>query len=137
MMRTVFADSQYWVALGHRGDQWHLSAIAATRALGKARIVTTEEVLVEFLNTFSSQGWLRQAAVAQVLRMRSSPHIEVLLQTPASFAAGLDLYQRRMDKEYSLTDCISMEAMRTLGLTEVLTHDHHFEPERFVTLMRR
>ena len=32
----------------------------------------------------------------------------------------------RDKKEYSLIDCISMNAMRTESLVEALTNDHHF-----------
>ena len=45
------------------------------------------------------------------------------------------LYQARPDKQYSLTDCISMQAMRTEGLTEILTHDGHFTQEGFTILL--
>jgi predicted nucleic acid-binding protein len=54
-----------------------------------------------------------------------------LPQTSADFAAALSLYEARPDKEYSLTDCRSTLAMRTLGLSEVLSNDHHFTQEGF------
>ena len=82
MMRSVFADALYRVALAHRRDQWHQAAVAATRALGETQIMMTEEILVEFLNAFSSGAWLRRAVVAQVRRIRSSMHMEVIPQTP-------------------------------------------------------
>ena len=41
---------------------------------------------------------------------------------------GLDFYASRADKAYSLVDCISMDTMRQMGLTEVLTNDHHCHP---------
>ena len=135
-MRSVFADALYWVALAHRRDQWHQAAVEATRSLGETQIIMTEEILVEFLNAFSSGGWLRRAAVAQVRRIRSSQHMEVIPQTSTSFASGFELYARRLDKEYSLTDCISMQTMRERGITEVLTHDHHFAQEGFIVLIR-
>ena len=134
-MRRVFADTLYWVALVHRRDQWHQRAVAATRLLGEAQILTTEEVLVEFLNAFSSGRWLRQAAAAQVQRLRSRWNIEVVPQTPASFVLGFEFYQSRPDKDYSLTDCVSMQTMRQRGIMEVLTHDHHFVQEGFVVLI--
>ena len=46
------------------------------------------------------------------------------------------LYENRTDKEYSPTDCSSMEAMRQQGLHEVLTNDHHFEQEGFTILIK-
>jgi len=48
--------------------------------------------------------------------------------------AGLELYKHRPDKEYSLTDCISMQMMRQLGITDVLTQDRHFTQEGFTIL---
>lgn len=58
----------------------------------------------------------------------------MLPRTRADFAAALDLYEARLDKEYSLTDCRSLLAMRDLGLTEVLTNDHHFTQAGFAIL---
>jgi predicted nucleic acid-binding protein len=62
--------------------------------------------------------------------------VRVIAQSWESFLAGLDLYAARPDKGYSLTDCISMDAMRLEGLTEVLTNDRHFEQEGFRALFR-
>ncbi len=119
-MRRVCADTLYWVALVHRRDQWHQQAVEATRLLGEAQLLTTEEVLVEFLNAY---------------RLRSRRNIEVVPQTPASFVLGFEFYKSRPDKDYSLTDCISMQTMRQRGIMEVLTHDHHFVQEGFVVLI--
>ena len=54
-----------------------------------------------------------------------------LPQTSADFHAALALYESRLDKDYSLTDCRSMVALRALGISEVLTNDHHFTQEGF------
>jgi predicted nucleic acid-binding protein len=43
----------------------------------------------------------------------------------------LRLYEALPDKGYSLTDCISMEAMRRDGITDILTRDSHFRTGRF------
>ena len=69
------------------------------------------------------------------LKDLASPKIEVIPQSHESFLQGLDLYSRRRDKGYSLTDCISMSTMRQLGLSEVLTADHHFRQEGFTILL--
>jgi uncharacterized protein len=42
----------------------------------------------------------------------------------------------RLDKGYSLKDCISMHTMRQRGISEVLTNDRHFEQEGFRALFR-
>ncbi|MEE8302175.1 MAG: hypothetical protein V3S24_07050 [Candidatus Tectomicrobia bacterium] len=47
------------------------------------------------------------------------------------FLDGISLYESRLDKAYSLTDCISMQIMRRDGLIEGLTNDRHFTQEGF------
>jgi predicted nucleic acid-binding protein len=64
------------------------------------------------------------------------PNIQILAPDQALFQDGLALYERRLDKEYSLTDCISMHVMRRDGLTEVLTNDRHFTQEGFSILLQ-
>ena len=63
-----------------------------------------------------------------------NPKVHVIPQTRQSFLAGLDLYDARPDKGYSLTDCISMNVMKAEGVTDILTHDEHFNQEGFRTL---
>ena len=50
--------------------------------------------------------------------------------------AGIQLYAKRPDKEWSLTDCVSFVVMRQEGVTEALTGDHHFEQAGFVTVLK-
>ncbi len=52
-------------------------------------------------------------------------------QSRAGLLEGLALYRARPYKGYSLKDCISMQAMRREGITDVLTNDRHFEQEGF------
>ena len=72
-----------------------------------------------------------------VCAIRESAAVRLLPQTAASFSAGFELYQARLDKGYSLTDCISMETMRNHGMTDALTNDAHFEQEGFRPVLRR
>jgi uncharacterized protein len=135
-MRRVFADTVYWIALAHPLDQWHSRAVRAGRALRGAKIVTSDEVLIEFLAHFSGQGRLiREGAGRYVDRIFNNPDIIVRPQSRRTFLDGLALYKRRPDRGYSLTDCISMEAMREEGISEVLTHDNHFTQESFTILL--
>ena len=135
-MRQVYADTVYWIALANPLDQWHPSAVQAGRTLRGATIITSEEILTEFLAHFSGQGQLvRQGAVRYVERILGNPSIIVRPQTHHSFLDGFTLYKARPDKAYSLTDCISMETMRQEGISEILTHDAHFTQEGFTTLL--
>jgi uncharacterized protein len=68
--------------------------------------------------------------------MRENKTVRIIPQSAASFEAGFSLYRVRLDKGYSLTDCISMCTMKNGGITEVLTNDVHFEQEGFRALLR-
>jgi uncharacterized protein len=106
--------------------------------LAERRIVTAEEILTELLNYFGARGsYFRSAAVKLVERMQADRSVQVLPQTHEGFLAGLRLYQARPDNGFSLTDCISMEAMRRQGLNEVLTNDEHSSQEGFTCLLER
>lgn len=115
----------------------HERAKAFTRATPPHLIVTTEEVLTQYLNYFAAWGTqFRITAATNVENMRASRTVRIVLQSAVSFRVGLALYRSRPDKGYSLTDCISMETMRNEGLTDALTNDRHFEPEGFRVLFR-
>jgi uncharacterized protein len=133
----VFADSLYWIAMASDRDQWHQAALQASQRLGAVKILTSEAVLLEFLAGLSDRGrHMRRKAVETVRALQVHPNVEVVQQTHALFEAGLHQYEQRPDKEYSLVDCISMHLMRERGLSDALTHDHHFEQEGFRALLR-
>jgi hypothetical protein len=50
--------------------------------------------------------------------------------------AGLGLYGRRLDKEWSLADCIAFVVMKDEGITDALTTDRHFEQAGFKVLLK-
>jgi len=135
-MKTVFADTIYWVASLNSRDQWHDAVVLAESALGDFQIITTELVLMEILNFYAEYNQLlRQSAARLVRNMLNNPDIEVIKHSHKTFLDGLKLYEVRLDKNYSLTDCVSMNLMRERGVNEVLTHDHHFEQEGFTILL--
>jgi predicted nucleic acid-binding protein len=136
-VNTVFADTHYWIAIIDERDPWHDHACMVAQEHGAAKIVTTDEVLVEVLNAMSGRGkYLREAAVRLVYRLRRDPVVLVVAQSRASFDYGLIVYDARHDKGYSLVDCISMNTMRRLEITKILTHDRHFAQEGFEVLIQ-
>jgi predicted nucleic acid-binding protein len=52
------------------------------------------------------------------------------------FDRGLELYEQRPDKKWSLTDCISFVVMKDEGLQEALTGDEHFQQAGFAASLR-
>ena len=138
-MNLVFVDTFYLIALANPRDEWHEKAKAIGDSLGDTRQVTTESVITEFLNFFCSSGpYMRQAAVEMVdtvLQMAEKQIAKIIPQDHELFLSGLDLYRKRSDKGYSLTDCISMVIMWEYVITDVLTHDKHFTQEGFHILI--
>ena len=135
-MTALFADTFYWIALSDSRDDAHRRAIALTSERASSPIITTDEVLIEYLTFFAETERYRIEAAESVRELLDTRVIRVIPQSRESFLAGLDLYAARPDKGYSLTDCISMAVMRREGVTEVLTNDLHFEQEGFRTLFR-
>ncbi len=135
-MKPAFADTFYWIALANPRDHTHNRVLSFSGSLGSRVIVTTDEVLTEFLAFCASDSQLRMAAAAAVQDILGAAHVRVIPQTRGSFLSGLELYRARLDKAYSLTDCISMQTMWRESITEVLTNDRHFQQEGFRALFR-
>jgi uncharacterized protein len=136
-MRTIFADTFYWISFFNPNDVWYKQVRNVTKSLEPFQIVTTEDVLSEVLTFYSNSGLkTRQRTVELVKGILASADMQVIKQSHELFIAGLDLYERRLDKGYSLTDCISMNVMRQFNINEVLTHDKHFTQEGFSILFK-
>ena len=136
-MKRIFADSSYWIALLNPHDQLYRSTARLVPQLRRALLVTTDLVLAELLNYYAPRGSrMRQAASELVDAIVVDVHVEVAWSDQELFAAGRELYRHRVDKEYSVTDCVSMVVMKQGDIVEVLTEDRHFRQEGFRTLLR-
>ena len=134
-MTPVFADTLYWYGLANRRDQWHHRVLQAKADSAGRPVITTEEVLTEFLAAMPGDPFLRRAARILVEALFQDASITVLPQSHDSFLKGFRLYNARPDKAYSLTDCISMEVCKQQGIMEILTSDHHFAQEGLTLLI--
>lgn len=65
-MKTVFADSHYSMAIANPDDPWAKAAKAARSALDEVFMVTTDEVLTEFLAALSRGEHMRKQAAKMV-----------------------------------------------------------------------
>lgn len=126
----------YYIAVLLASDALHNRAVAFDAAAPAQRTVTTDAVLVEVLASFSKRGSdARLVAVELVDTLLADSRVTIVHQTAALFFSGVDPYRRRLDKGYSLTDCMSMVVCRELAIADVLTHDRHFEQEGFAILL--
>jgi uncharacterized protein len=132
-MKTVFADSYYYLAFVNERDAGHERALDFSRSY-RARSLTTEWVITEVADALSVPNQ-RGVFLELLAHLRSDPGLTILTATHELFDHGITLFSERPDKSWSLTDCISFVAMERHGVDEALTADHHFQQAGFVPLL--
>lgn len=140
MPEVVFWDTSAFVALGNRDDDLHSAAVAVNNGLARQRahILTTDAVLVEVANSFSKVA-LRPLAlrIIDALHQSTKMGAATLVHVDEElWRRGWNLFTKRPDKEWGLTDCISMVVMQERGVVRAFTSDHHFEQAGFIRLMQ-
>jgi predicted nucleic acid-binding protein len=133
-MRRLFADTHFYLALLNRADACHGRSVEFYRRESFDGIITTAWVLVELadgmLNAHS-----REACSRFIEHLRHDPETTIIQSDPEWMWRGFELYRKRPDKDWSLTDCISFVVMADEGLVEALTGDHHFKQAGFKALL--
>jgi predicted nucleic acid-binding protein len=106
-------------------DQAHARAVAhAARFQGE--MVTTTWVLTELGDAMCAPA-NRLEFVATLRDLQANSQFRIVPPDAALFEEGVNLFEARPDKEWSLTDCISFVVVTQERITEALTGDHHFE----------
>lgn len=135
-MKETFVDTSDFVAIFNKRDQLHEKALEVERQIGKVQKVTTELVLIEVLNYFCEfRADIKDYVIKSINYLFINRKIEIVPCSSAQFLEGFYLYKSRLDKGYSLTDCVSMNVMRERNINEILTNDDHFEQEGFRILL--
>ena len=136
-MTSIFADTSYWIALLNPRDALHIKALSVSGKFSSARIVTSEMVLVELLNSFSeTDARSRKAAARLAEGLLLNDRVTVVAQTSRQFESALEGYKRADDKNWSITDCASFQIMDREQIRSAFTHDRHFSQAGYETLLR-
>jgi predicted nucleic acid-binding protein len=133
-MNARFADTSLFVAYLNRADENHALACEYLTEWSTP-FVTTTWVLTEFGN-FLCETANRRLFAPFVKQLRLAPLGKITPESDELFDRGLDLYSRRRDKEWSMTDCISFVVMKEEGITQALSADHHFRQAGFTILLK-
>jgi predicted nucleic acid-binding protein len=131
-MTVVFADSYYFLALLNPRDAGH-SAVVRWTSENDSQVVTSSFVLLEIADALSRPP-RRGLAIGLVKGIVSNPKVEIVSASSEIFDAAWNLYEQRVDKNWSLTDCTSFVVMRNRGLVDALTADRHFSQAGFRAL---
>ena len=136
-MRKVFADTSYWIAVTRTGDGLHRKARVVTQRIGRVKIITSELVLVEYLNDMSKLGeYYRRLAVDTVRDLQSDDNVEIVPATSQQFWEAVQYYDSRPDQRWSLVDCSSFLIMEELKIRDALAYDRDFRQAGFTPLLR-
>jgi len=133
----VFLDTAYVNALVNVRDQWHNAAVQWEEerlAVERRRLVTTECVLVEIADGLAAVRF-RAQAVQVITTLQASSFVDIIPASSQLFRTALELYRRRADKDWGLTDCVSFVVMSEQSLSEALTTDDHFRQAGFRALL--
>jgi predicted nucleic acid-binding protein len=133
-MKRLFADTFFFFAFLSADDSAHQEASAFYDAFD-GELVTTEWILTELADGLSGIS-NRRTFIDFHRTLRDDSTVKIIPSDTELFAAGVELYAERPDKEWSLTDCISFIVMHREGLADALTGDRHFEQAGFRALLR-
>jgi predicted nucleic acid-binding protein len=133
-MRRVFADTFYFIALLSPNDQAHRMAVEFSNGYD-GRMVTTDWIITEMADGMAAPA-SRQKFISFLDMLRADPDVFIAPLDKDLQEEDLEIYRNRLDKSWSLTDCISFVVMRREGVIEALTGDHHFEQAGFVALLK-
>lgn len=132
-MRRVFADTSFYQALLNPRDHGHDIALGYSQEF-RGDLFTSEYVLFE-LGSLMSRTAHRPLFLELVASLEAAPRVHVIPASQALYKAGLQLFASRLDKDWSLTDCVSFVVMQHHGITEALAFDRHFEQAGFEILL--
>jgi len=132
-MNRVFADTFYFFAMLNPRDAAHHRALTFASEHAEP-IVTTAWIMTELADGLASSG-NRSVFARLVARLQADPENELVPPSADLMARGIQLYDGRQDKKWSLTDCISFIVMQDRGITEALTGGHHFAQAGFKILL--
>jgi uncharacterized protein len=132
-MKAVFADTHYFLAIMNDRHQAHQKAWAFSQANDQP-VVTTAWVLTEVADALA--GGNRRGFQQLLDDLNHDADSTIVPADQALWKSGIALYNKRADKKWSLTDCISVVVMQERGLSEALTADRHFEQAGFTILLK-
>lgn len=133
----VFVDTAAWITLFDPSDSLAAAARQVLQTLHQARrpLLTSEFILLEVTAAFAAPAF-RSGIIMFINGLYRLPALTVEAASQSWYQAGWSLYQQRLDKAWSLTDCISFAMMQQYALTDAFTSDRHFEQAGFRRLLQ-
>ncbi len=89
-MNELFVDTLHLVALVNPKDQWHQKSVEVETATRNIDLVTTEDILTEFLNFYAEHGrFVRMKVSAFVHEILLDVRVKVIPRNETAFLEAL------------------------------------------------
>ncbi len=141
MARVIYVDSGFLIALIDPTDAANAQSFRLLDQFYpdvQTQLVTTRDAMNEVLAHFSRSLPRTKLRAATLVRdLFKDPKYRVIVVDNPRYLEALSLYESRLDKRYSMVDCIGMTIMGAESSLEVLATDRDFEQEGFTNLMRQ
>ncbi len=138
-LRRVFIDTQGWVEMFHAVALHHAQAL---QFLQDARaynwtLLTSNMILSELTPLLRSRNFrLPQPQILDIItRIRALPGLVIVHVDAALDEQAWDLLYANKQHPWSHVDATSMAIMRHMGISDILTADHHFSQAGFTVLL--
>jgi predicted nucleic acid-binding protein len=138
-MPDIFADTAGWGHLVDATQAYHHHAATIYRGARQQgrTFITTNYILTELVALLMSPLHIPHTQiVAFITGLKASPYVDIVHVDPTLDAQAWQLFTERLDKEWSLVDCVSFVVMQQYGLHDAFTTDHHFEQAGFICLLK-
>jgi predicted nucleic acid-binding protein len=129
---SVFIDSSAWIAFFSARDQHHADADRLFRRALETRrsLVTTNLVVAEIHRLLLYRAGIR-AAMAALAKIEASSYVKIEFPGDSHHQAALLWLAKLAPNPVSYADAISFAVMETLGCTEAISYDAHFQQAGF------
>lgn len=121
----MFLDTSGLLCYLDRGDLRHGDAVTLFQAAPLR--LTHSYVLAEFVALCQARGLNRPEVLAFATTLIDNAGVNVVWVNEYLHRAALVFLRSRPDKAYSLCDAVSFLLMKSWGIDEALTTDHHFQ----------
>ena len=133
-IEPIFIDTSFFIALLNESDYYHTIAQRFSKIIRTNNsIYLTEGIIIELGDAFCKNK--RHEVITIINSLYASNQCTIIPIHENLIRDSLKFYYDRRDKTYSLTDCMSFIAMRTVGIHYSLTSDIHFQQEGFYPLL--
>ncbi|OGJ87234.1 MAG: hypothetical protein A2268_06815 [Candidatus Raymondbacteria bacterium RifOxyA12_full_50_37] len=132
MNKPVFVDTSAWFASIAKNDQSHRQAIAEHHKLikDKARFFTSNLVVHES-TILLERKVNRREGVQFLTSIIEDPNVEIIHATPEMEHEAYQLYEKYLDQDFSVADCVSFTIMKHFDIHRAFTFDDHFRTRGF------